>query len=265
MRTERRSLSRRLLGGYAVLVYAFLYVPIITIVVFSFDQSRFPTLPITGWTLDWYRSAVSDVQLIDSLKNSLIVAPVAALLSTTIGLLGAHEIARRDFRGKGLILLVVVAPLIVPLIVFGLGLLLLFSVLDLNTGLMGAVIAHTVFGASLSTLIIYSRLQGFDESLMEAARDLGASPVRAFFEILLPLIIPALAASFLLSFTLSFDEFIVAWFVIGFDATLPIEIWGRLRYGIKPDINAIATIVLSISFALGILGQRLVVRMRENE
>lgn len=267
MSVARAALPRRRWGdvalrGWAVLVYGFLYVPILTIILLSFEQSTFPSLPLSGFTLDWYRTALGDGQLLTSLRNSLIVAPLAASISTVAGLMAGYELARREFRAKGAVLLVVVAPLIVPLIVYGLSLLILFSVIGFRTSLMGAVVAHSVFGISVSTLILYSRLINFPHSLVEAAQNLGASQVRAFFEVTLPLAVPALAASFLLTFTLSFDEFLVAWFVIGFDTTLPVEIWGRLRYGITPEINAIASIVLVVSLTLGVLGQRLNVRVR---
>lgn len=260
---RRRRTSSYLLGAYVVLVFAFLYGPVVTIIVFSFGESVFPTIPIPGYTLDWYRSAFSDSQLLKSLRNSLVVAPIVGLASATVGLLAARELARHAFRGKGLVLLMVLGPLLVPLIVYGLSLLLLFTALNMEPSIWGAVIAHSVFGISLSTLILYSRLLGFRESLMESAIDLGATPVRAFFEVLVPLVFPAFAAAFLLSFTLSFDEFIVAWFVIGFDTTLPVEIWGRLRYGITPEINAIATLVLILSLTLGVIGQRLARRGKQ--
>lgn len=258
----RRRVGSGFLRGYAGLMYLFLYAPMLTIAVFSFEQARFPSLPLTGFTTDWYGAAFTDTKLLESLRNSLIVAPIVGLISISFGLLAAYELARRNFRGKGLVLLVIVAPLIVPLIVFGLALLLLLAAVGFETSLGGAIIAHSVFGIAVSTLLIYSRLLGFQHSLVEAAQDLGATPVRSFVEVTLPLTVPALAAAFLLSFTISFDEFIVAWFVIGFDVTLPVEIWTRLRYGIKPEINAIATVVLLTSLVLGILGQRLVVRTR---
>lgn len=266
MRSDNRGHTRRsyvVLAIYAGLVFVFLYVPILTIIVFSFGESVFPTIPIPGFTLEWYETALGDVQLIEALKNSLLIAPLVGVVSATVGLLAARELARRRFRGQQALLLVIVGPLLVPLIVFGLSLLLLYNAIGLPQSILGAVIAHSVFGISISTLILYSRLLGFQESLMEAAVDLGARPSRAFIEILVPLVLPAYFAAFLLSFTLSFDEFIVAWFVIGFDTTLPVEIWGRLRYGISPDINAIASIVLVISLALGVLAQRLVTKRKE--
>lgn len=257
-RAKKRSRSSIVLGVYAALVFAFLYLPIATIMIFSFGESIFPTIPIPGWTLQWYERAFSDGQLIGSLRNSVLIAPLVGLISASVGLLAARELARRNFRGQQAVLLVVIGPLLVPLVVFGLALLLLFNAMGLPSSIFGAVIAHSVFGISISTLILYSRLLGFQESLIEAAVDLGARPVRAFFEILFPLVLPAFLAAFLLSFTLSFDEFVVAWFVIGFDTTLPVEIWGRLRYGITPEINAIATVVLILSLGVGVVAQRLV-------
>jgi spermidine/putrescine transport system permease protein len=257
---RRIRLSRWIVPTWAGLVYAFLYLPILVIVLFSFDESKIPGLPLERLTLDWYSQAVNDQELLDGLRNTIVIALAVGLISTLVGLAGARELARRTFPGKGLLLMTLLAPLVVPPIVLGIGLLTMFDALGIELSRTAVVIAHCVFGISFSTLIIYSRLSGFRESLLEAARDLGANEWRVFREVVLPLVMPALMASFLLSFTLSFDEFIVAWLVIGFDTTLPVSIWNALRYGITPEINAIATLVILASLLLSLVGQLLAFR-----
>jgi ABC-type spermidine/putrescine transport system permease subunit II len=172
-----------------------------------------------------------------------------------VGLLAAKELAWRSFRGKGLILLIVLIPLVVPLLAFGLASYLLFDAAHVPLGTFAVILAHCVFGIAFATLILSSRLLDFRRSLLEAAASLGASPVRVFFEVLVPIAAPGLMAAFLLAFLSSFDEFIVAFFVIGFDQTLPVAIWSQLRNGISPEINAIATLVLALTISLAFVAQ----------
>ncbi|MGH2596266.1 MAG: ABC transporter permease [Actinomycetota bacterium] len=240
---------------YAVLVYSFLYMPILVIVLFSFSSNRIPTLPVQSLTLDWYRKALANPLIWQSLRTSLVVATAVGIISCVVGLLAAKELAWRDFRGKGLVLLIVLIPMIVPLLVFGLASYLLFRAIHIPAGTLAVIIAHTVFGISFATLILYSRLLDFRKSLLEAAASLGASPTRVFFEVLVPLVAPGLLAAFLLAFLSSFDEFIVAFFVIGFGRTLPVTIWSELRNGISPQINAIATLVLLLTISLACVAQ----------
>lgn len=252
--------TRWIVPTWSAVLYAFLYLPIVVIVIFSFESSRIAGLPFEDVTLDWYRRAVSDAELLEGLRNTLYIAFAVGIVSTVVGLTAARELARRRFPGKNALLLVLLAPLIVPPLVLGIGLLSMFDYLGIDLSRTAVIIAHCVFGISFSTLIIYARLLDFRQSLVEAAQDLGANEWRVFREVVLPLIAPALVAAFLLSFTLSFDEFIVAWLVIGFDVTLPVAIWNALRYGITPEINAIATLVLAASFAVSLVGQLLAFR-----
>ncbi len=243
------------LRSYAGLVFLFLYLPIVVIVLFSFSSNRIPTLPVRSLTFDWYRKAFANPLIWQSLRTSLVVATMVGVISCAVGLLAAKELAWRDFRGKGLVLLIVLIPLIVPLLVFGLASYLLFRAIHIPQGTLAVIVAHSVFGISFATLILYSRLLDFRESLLEAAASLGASPVRVFFEVLVPLVAPGLLAAFLLAFLSSFDEFIVAFFVIGFGHTLPVTIWSELRNGISPQINAIATVVLLLTISLACVAQ----------
>jgi spermidine/putrescine transport system permease protein len=240
---------------YAGLVFVFLYLPIVVIVIFSFSSNRIPTLPIQSLTTDWYRKAFADPLVWQSLRTSVIIATMVGVISCVVGLLAAKELAWRDFRGKGVVLLLVLIPLIVPLLVFGLASYLLFRAIHIPEGTLAVVLAHCVFGISFATLILYSRLLDFRRSLLEAAASLGASPIRVFFEVLVPLAAPGLLAAFLLAFLSSFDEFIVAFFVIGFGRTLPVTIWSQLRNGISPEINAIATLVLVLTISLACVAQ----------
>jgi spermidine/putrescine transport system permease protein len=256
----RRRWGDLALRGYAVVVLLFLYLPIVVIVLFSFSSNRIPSLPIQALTMDWYRMAWADALVWQSLRSSLLIATGVGLISCVVGLLAAKELAWREFPGKGLVLLIVLIPLIVPLLVFGLASYLLYHTIHIPQGTLAVTIAHSVFGISFATLILYSRLLDFRKSLLEASASLGAGPVRTFFEVLVPLVMPGLIAAFLLAFLSSFDEFIVAFFVIGFGRTLPVTIWSQLRNGISPEINAIATQVLLISITLGIVAQVLIGR-----
>ena len=253
-----------MLRTYVGLLLAFLYLPILVIILFSFSSNRIPTLPIESLTLDWYRKAYGNVAIWRSLRNSILLATGVGLVSCVVGLLAAKELAWREFRGKGLILLLILIPLIVPLLVFGLASFLLFRAIHVPPGLFAVFLAHSVFGISFATLILYSRLLDFRRSLLEAAASLGASPTRAFFEVLVPLAAPGLIAAFLLAFLSSFDEFIVAFFVIGFSHTMPVTIWASLRNGISPQINAMATQVLLISASAALLAQWLMVRSKRS-
>jgi ABC-type spermidine/putrescine transport system permease subunit II len=240
---------------YAVAVYAFLYLPIAVIVLFSFSSNRIPTWPIEALTLDWYREAFGNAPIWQALRTSLLVATAVGVISCVVGLLAAKELAFRSFRGKGLVLLVILIPLIVPLLAFGLASYLLFDAAHVPLGTFAVILAHCVFGISFATLILYSRLLDFRRSLLEAAASLGASPTRVFLEVLVPVAAPGLLAAFLLAFLSSFDEFIVAFFVIGFDETLPVAIWSQLRNGVNPQINAIATLVLALTITLAVVAQ----------
>lgn len=249
-----RWLANRAALVYALLVFGFLYLPILTVALFSFDASRVSGLPLDGPTLQWYREAFANENILEGLRTSVSVGLASAFLSTLIGLFAGQALARHDFRGKTFLIAALVGTLIVPYIVMGISLLMLFRYLGVELSSTTIVIAHTMFGIAYATLIIYSRLLAFPESLLEAALDLGANEVRAFWEVVVPLAFPALVSAFLLCFTMSFDEFIVAWFVAGFSRTLPIEIWNSLRHGIKPSMNAIATVLFVVSIGISILG-----------
>lgn len=231
--------------------FVFLYAPIISLVVFSFNESRLVTV-WGGFSTRWYGELLRDRQILGSAWISLQVAFASATLATIIGTLGAFVLTRfSTFTGRLLLTGMITAPLVMPEVITGLSLLLLFVSMELSLGwpvgrgLTTIIIAHTTFCAAFVAVIAQSRLRSMDESLEEAARDLGAGPVRVFFDITLPVITPALVAGWLLAFTLSLDDLVIASFVSGPGAsTLPMVIFSKVRLGVSPDINALATIII---------------------
>ncbi len=242
-------------GGFlpmaVVFGFVFLYAPIISLVVFSFNESRLVTV-WGGFSTRWYGELLRDRQILGSAWISLQVAFASATLATIIGTLGAFVLTRfSTFAGRLLLTGMITAPLVMPEVITGLSLLLLFVSMELSLGwpagrgLTTIIIAHTTFCAAFVAVIAQSRLRSMDESLEEAARDLGAGPVRVFFDITLPVITPALVAGWLLAFTLSLDDLVIASFVSGPGAsTLPMVIFSKVRLGVSPDINALATIII---------------------
>ncbi|WP_417587874.1 ABC transporter permease subunit [Pararhodobacter oceanensis] len=237
----------------ATLGFVFLYAPIVSLVVFSFNESRLVTV-WGGFSTRWYGELLRDGQMLSAAWVSLKVATLSATLATVIGTLAAFTLTRfARFRGKLLLTGMVTAPLVMPEVITGLSLLLLFVTMEnmlgwpAGRGLTTVVIAHATFCAAYVTVIAQSRLRDMDESLEEAARDLGAGPVRVFFDITLPVITPALISGWLLAFTLSLDDLVVASFVSGPGAsTLPMVIFSKVRLGVSPDVNALATIIIVI-------------------
>ncbi len=234
-----------------LLGFVFLYAPIISLVVFSFNESRLVTV-WGGFSTRWYGELLRDRQILNAAWISLQVAVASATLATIIGTLGAFVLTRfNQFMGRLLLTGMITAPLVMPEVITGLSLLLLFVAMELSfgwpagRGLTTVIIAHTTFCAAFVAVIAQTRLRAMDESLEEAARDLGAGPVRVFFDITLPVITPALVAGWLLAFTLSLDDLVIASFVSGPGAsTLPMVIFSKIRLGVSPDVNALATIII---------------------
>lgn len=234
----------------------FLYVPILSMIVYSFNNSRL----VTVWdaahspTLKWYGILLSDDEVLDAAWLSLRVAICAATASTILGTLAGTALARFGaFRGRSLLVGLTTAPIVMPEVISGLSLLLLFVALQQAIGWpqgMGALtitLAHISFCMAYVTVVVQSRLAGFDESLEEAAQDLGARPAKVFWRITLPLILPAVLAGWLLAFTLSWDDLVVSQFVAGpGSSTLPMVIFSKVRLGVSPDVNALATLMVSV-------------------
>ncbi|MCH8466001.1 MAG: ABC transporter permease subunit [Roseinatronobacter sp.] len=234
-----------------VLGFVFLYAPIVSLVVFSFNDSRLVTV-WGGVSTRWYGELLRDRQIINAAWISLQVAFYSATLATIIGTLGAFVLTRfSKFTGRLVLTAMITAPLVMPEVITGLSLLLLFVSMEqmvgwpAGRGMPTVVIAHTTFCAAFVAVIAQSRLRSMDDSLEEAARDLGAGPVRVFFDVTLPVIAPALVAGWLLAFTLSLDDLVIASFVSGPGAsTLPMVIFSKIRLGVSPDVNALATIII---------------------
>jgi ABC-type spermidine/putrescine transport system permease subunit II len=248
-------LTRRLLWILAALVMGFLYLPIVLLVLFSFNEPRTPGLPITGLTLDWYREALKDRVLLDAVRNSVVVAVLVAVLATTIGTMAAFVLVRGRIRFPGAARVVATMPIMLPGMLLGIGILIfLRRVLDVQLSLLTVVAGHLVLTVPFVILIVAARLQGFDRSLEWAAADLGATPRRTVRHVILPLIWPAILAGALISITLSIDEFVVTFFTVGPQLTLPIFIYTQIKFGVTPEVNAIATLMLAATLLLFLLG-----------
>lgn len=242
-----------------VLGFVFLYAPIVSLVVYSFNESRLVTV-WSGFSTKWYGELFADEQILGAAWISLQVATISATLALILGTLAAVALVRfHRFRGRTLMTGMVAAPLVMPDVITGLSLLLLFVAMEslfgwpAGRGVLTIVIAHTTFCMAFVAVVVQSRLSDFDVSLEEAAMDLGATPVRVFFDVTLPIIAPALVSGWLLAFTLSLDDLVIASFVSGpGSTTLPMLIFSKIRLGVSPDVNALATIMIGI-VAFGVL------------
>ena len=226
---------------------AFLYLPIVILVIYSFNASRLVTV-WGGWSLAWYRELLHDDAMLAAASTSLRVAALSATAATVLGTCAAVALTRFGrFRGRLAFSSMVYAPLVMPEVITGLSLLLLFVAVNAGRGFWTIVFAHTTLTMCFVTVIVQARLIGFDRSLEEAAMDLGCPPLRTFLTITLPLIFPAIAAGWMLAFLLSLDDLVIASFTTGPGAsTLPIRIYSEVRLGVKPEINAICTIIVAV-------------------
>jgi len=239
-----------LLAIYAILVFAFLYLPIVVLVLYSFNREGVGGFPPKQLTLAWYRLLFSDSAIWDSVLNSLLVAISAVALSLTLGLLAALALDRATFPGKSIFRRIVLLPLILPGIITGLSLLMFAVFSGLQLSLATVFLGHGTALISVATTELFAGLQKIDRAQEEASLDLGATPWQTFWRVTLPNLRLSLIAAGLLIFTLSMDEIAVTFFLIGRDNTLPLEIWARLRRGITPEINAISTLIFAASVIL---------------
>jgi spermidine/putrescine transport system permease protein len=265
MNSLPRSAHAPFLKLYAALVYAFLYFPIVVLIVYSFNGSGVGGFPPHNWTLDWYRQLFSDAGLWDSVLNSLIVALLAVVIALGLGLPAALALDRVEFPGKSLFRRLVLLPLILPGIITGLSLLMLFTGIGMNLSLVTITLGHGTALISVATTEIFAGLQKMDRSQEEASLDLGANYLRTFWRVTLPNLRVSLIAAALLIFTLSLDEIAVSFFLIGRNNTLPLEIWSRLRQGMTPEINAISALILLFSIGTILVWYRLRSRSGQKE
>ena len=225
----------------------FLYIPILVLIVYSFNDSRFST-NWQGFTLKWYTKLFENSQLMEAFGNSLIIAFSSSIIATIIGTLAALAFYRYRFWGRRLMYSSIYIVMMSPDIVMGISLLMFFIVLGLPTGALTLLLAHVTFCLPFVVVTVYSRIAGFDRNIIDVAKDLGANELQMFRHIMVPMIMPAVIAGWLLSFTLSLDDVIVSFFTTGpYFEILPLKIYSMVRLGIKPEINALSTVMLAFS------------------
>lgn len=256
---RQRARTRRSpwLGLVSALVFAFLYLPLAVVVLYSFSATKVNAWPIKGYTLDWYRELAADRDIHEAVQLSIFVGLCAAAIAVVLGTLTAFALDRYDFRAKQAIRFFVVLPIVLPGIVTGVAMLAFFTLLGWPLSLWTIIIAHATFCVTLVLNNVIARLGQIPRSLTEASADLGASPQQTFWRVTFPLVRPAIIAGAILAFTLSFDEVVVTFFLTGREKTLPLLIWGRLRQGISPEINAAASVIILVSLAGVLISNRL--------
>ena len=231
---------------YLAALMILMYLPLVMVVIFSFNESRL-SASFTGFSLKWYEILAQDRDLKEALMNSIVLGVLSCGISAVIGTLGAVGMARVNYRSKGMMEYLSTIPIMIPEIILGMVFLVFFSLLNLPFGMITLVIAHTTFCVPYIFMMVKARLVGIDKSLEEAARDLGAGPVRTFFDITMPLIMPAVLSGSLLAFAMSFDDVVISIFVNGPRLnTLPVKVYAQLKTGVTPEINALCTIILAV-------------------
>jgi len=249
---------------FFALVVLFLYAPIVILVIFSFNDSPLPSFPLSGFTFRWYHQFLVNGELRAALETSAIVAALSSVGAVLLGILASIALVRRRFRGKSPVSALLLSPLVIPYVVFGISLLLFFHAVGIPRTVLTVVIGHVVITLPYTILVLMPRLQQIDVSLEEAAYDLGASRLRTFRSITLPLLLPAVVSALLIAFTTSFDEYAVASFVVGSRLTFPIYLYSALRFPNQlPQVIAVAVVVITISLVVVVgaeLGRRVAER-----
>ncbi len=249
--SRRGKIARASLSVYGVAIYLFLFFPIVLLVLFSFNANRYGSFPITGWTFTWYRQMWGDFEIRGALSTSLKVGAQVTALSTIVGTAAAFPLVRSKLPFRNGIRIIFILPIMIPGLLIGVSLLVLFvSTFHRQLSPETAVIGQSVYTTPFVILLVSARLQGFDTSLERAAADLGANTFQRLRRIILPLLLPAIIAGALFAFTLSLDEFIITYFLIGGANTLPIYIYTQIKFGITPEVNALASVLLASSLAL---------------
>lgn len=232
------------------LVFLFLYLPIIVLIVFSFNDTKLNIL-FEGFTLDWYKVLPLNSTLLDALKNTLIVAISSTLISTIIGTISAFGLYKFDFKGKKIINEILYIPIVIPEIVLGISLLSVYTLMNLSLGMVTLIIAHVTFSIPYVIVSVRSSLQGMNPQLEEVSSDLGANSVQTFFRVTLPSIAPGIFSGTLLAFSLSMDDVVISYFTSGPESnTLPLYIYSMIKSGITPDVNAMFSIIIAITLLI---------------
>ena len=238
----------------ALVAYAFLYLPLVIVVVYSFNDSRL-NAEWVGFTLDWYRKLADNNEMLLAAGNSLAIALAASLVSTVLGTLAGLAMHRYTLR---LLPVLVLTPIAIPEILMGVSLLIFFVMLNLTLGLVSVALAHIAFCIGFVAIVVRSRLAGMDESLTEAARDCGATPAEAFRYVTLPLIMPGVIAGALMAFTLSIDDFVITFFTAGAGTvTLPLQIYSMIKIAVTPEVNAVSTLLMLLTLILIVVATRI--------
>ena len=242
------------LWAAALLGYTFLYAPLAVVVAYSFNDSVM-NAQWAGFTLDWYRKLFANEEMLTAAGNSLLIGTVASLVSTLLGTMAGYAMYR--YRPR-LLPILIVAPIAIPELLMGVSLLIFFVTINLTLGLISIILAHIAFCIGFVAIAVRARLAGMDESLVEAARDLGASPLQAFRLVTLPLIMPGVFAGALMAFTLSIDDFVITYFTAGPDVmTLPIKIYTMVKVTVTPEVNAVSTLLMLLTLMLIVVASRL--------
>jgi spermidine/putrescine transport system permease protein len=245
---------RAALWTAALVAYAFLYLPLAIVVVYSFNDSRL-NAEWVGFTLDWYRKLAHNEEMIAAAGNSLLIAFAASVVSTVLGTMAGVAMHRYRMR---LLPILVLTPIAIPEILMGVALLIFFVLLNFTLGLVSVALAHIAFCIGFVAIVVRARLAGMDESLIEAARDCGATPGKAFWRITLPLIMPGVVAGALMAFTLSIDDFVITFFTAGAGTvTLPLQIYSMIKIAVTPEVNAVSTLLMLLTLLLIVVATRI--------
>lgn len=252
------SIGKIALGFHSWIAYIFLYLPILILIIFSFNTSRINAV-WTGFTLNWYGALLKNNNMLIALKNSMIVAVASTIISTIIGTLVALALHRYDFFGKRTFDMVLYMPIIIPDIVMGISLAIFYNIIRFVFGVFPIIVAHVAFNISFVTVVVRSRLHGYNKSLDEAAMDLGANPFQTFMKVTLPLISPGVIGGALIAFTISLDDYLITSFVAPPGSnTLPIYVYSMIKTRVTPEINALSTIILAFTMTLVLVAQRFI-------
>lgn len=257
-----RALARIVSLLYALAIYGFIFLPVAVLLLFSLQATSFPIPPFTGPSLRWYQAVLSDARLTAALANSLLVAVLSSLAATVLGFLAAWGFARFTLPKEALLRGLITLPLTVSYLIIGMGLLVLFNWVGVPKSLVAAGIGHVVINLPLCFAIVYSQLGDHQITLERAARDLGAPEWKVLLLVTVPVMWPALFASFFLSMTFSWDEFVISFLLTRFDTTLPVEIWNLLRSGLNPKTNAVGSLVFGVSIVFAVLIELVLLRRR---
>jgi spermidine/putrescine transport system permease protein len=257
-----KNLAPSLAWAYALILYGFIFLPVIMLVLFSFQGTMFPVPPFNGPSLRWYETVLADSRLTSALVNSLVLAIATSLFAVLLGFLAAYGLARYRLPGSNFLRGLITAPLMVSYLIIGMGLNIMFNGMGVPKSLAAAGIGHVVINLPLCFAIIYSQMGEHQVNIERAARDLGAKDWQVLTHITAPMLWPALFAGFFLSMTFSWDEFVISFLLTRFDTTLPVEIWSLLRSGLSPKTNAIGSIVFGVSIVMVLVLELVVLRRR---